>query len=304
MVGSSAERRRGWCGLAAAIGLMVLAGCGEDGQFVLFQSGQEQSSGAAASAAAPKMVERDVEAPDVFKVTDMGLWDGRPSLGGVWVAHPDVKEPERVLIRNAANSKFVIGALFRREMNTPGPILQVSSDAAVELGMLAGAPTELNVVALRREKTAVEAPAADDKATEELKPAGTIEETTLDPVAGAAAAIEAAEVAEAVRSQSTVVPQTRPQTKPPAAPAVAQTRAVSLEKPYIQIGIFSLEQNARSASSKLSNAGIVPQVLEQASQDKVFWRVIVGPTTDVPERTVLLEQIKGLGFADAYPVTN
>ncbi|WP_093039041.1 SPOR domain-containing protein [Roseovarius azorensis] len=305
MAGSSTERRGGWRGLAAGIGLMVLAGCGEDGQFALFQSGQEQSTGTAARTAAPEMVERDVEAPDVFQVTDMGLWDGRPSLGGVWVAHPDVKEPERVLIRNTANSKSVIGALFRREMSAPGPILQVSSDAAVELGMLAGAPTELDVVALRREKTTVEAPAAADEATEELKPAGVIEETTLDPVAGAAVAIDAAEVAEAARSQSVVVPQTRPQTRPQTEPSAApQAQAVSVEKPYIQIGIFSLEQNARAASSRLSNAGIVPQVLEQTSQDKTFWRVIVGPVTDTPERTVLLEQIKGLGFADAYPVTN
>jgi hypothetical protein len=37
--------------------------------------------------AAP-LAERDVEAPEVFDVTDAGLWDGRPSLGGVWVAHP------------------------------------------------------------------------------------------------------------------------------------------------------------------------------------------------------------------------
>ena len=43
------------------------------------------------------LVERDVEAPGVFQVTEAGLWDGRPSLGGVWVAHPDVTEPERVI---------------------------------------------------------------------------------------------------------------------------------------------------------------------------------------------------------------
>ena len=84
-----------------------------------------------------KLVERDIEAPEVFDVTEAGLWDGRPSLGGVWVAHPDVEEPERVIIRNTANGKFVIGALFRRERDIPGPRLQASSDAAAALGMLA-----------------------------------------------------------------------------------------------------------------------------------------------------------------------
>ena len=47
-----------------------------------------------------KLVERDVEAPEVFQVTEKALWDGRPSLGGVWVAHPDSDQPERVIIRN------------------------------------------------------------------------------------------------------------------------------------------------------------------------------------------------------------
>ena len=82
---------------------------------------------------------RVVEAPEIFDVSETGLWDGRPSLGGVWVAHPDVTEPERVIIRNESNSKFVIGALFRRERENPGPRIQVSSDAATELGVLAGA---------------------------------------------------------------------------------------------------------------------------------------------------------------------
>lgn len=96
--------------------------------------------------------QRDVEAPDVFDVTEAGLWDGRPSLGGIWVAHPDAKQPERVLIKNAANNKSVTGALFRRERNLPGPALQVSSSAAEQLGMLAGSPARLQVVALRREQ--------------------------------------------------------------------------------------------------------------------------------------------------------
>ncbi len=106
----------------------------------------------------------DVAAPEVFQATEAGLWDGRPSLGGIWVAHPDVTDPEKVLIRNAANGQSVIGALFRRERAMPGPRIQVSSEAAAELGMLAGAPVELSVTALR--------PAPEDTpATGDSKPA-------------------------------------------------------------------------------------------------------------------------------------
>ncbi len=95
------------------------------------------------------LLETDVEAPERFRAREEGLWDGRPSLGGIWVAAPDVIDPERVVMRNPGNGQEVVGALFRRERITPGPRLQLSSEAAVALGILAGSPTEIEVVALR-----------------------------------------------------------------------------------------------------------------------------------------------------------
>jgi hypothetical protein len=103
----------------------------------------------------------DVEAPDVFEKTETGLWDGRPSLGGVWVAHPDVTSPERVSIVNQANGKSIVGALFRRERANPGPRIQISSDAAAQLDVLAGQPTMLRVVALKRQEELQDAPAEE-----------------------------------------------------------------------------------------------------------------------------------------------
>ena len=99
-------------------------------------------------------VERDIEAPDVFRTSEAGLWDGRPSLGGIWVAHPQTDIPERVIITNGSNNKFVIGALFRRDTKTTGPRLVVSSEAAEALGMTAGVPVNLTVVALRKRSVA------------------------------------------------------------------------------------------------------------------------------------------------------
>jgi len=286
--------------------IAVLAGCDESGKFSLKpdSAGQASAQGATASRASVKLVERDVEAPDVFQVTDMGLWDGRPSLGGVWVAHPDVKEPERVIIRSTSDSKFVIGALFRRERDVPGPALQVSSDAAAALGMLAGAPVQLNVTALRREEAQEAAPEADavpDEAMTLAAPAD-IEATALDPVAGAAAAIDAADVEQAAAGEVSPVASPAPVARPAAAPAPA--RSSSLDKPYIQIGIFSVEENARNTATAMRQAGMVPTVLEQNTQGKAFWRVIVGPATTASERTTLLNKIKGIGFDDAYAVTN
>ena len=272
---------------------LTLAAC-EDGQgFNPFKKNTDHSEASApADSKSTRLIERDVESPDVFQVTDSGLWDGRPSLGGVWIAHPTVVDPERVIIRNSANGKFVIGALFRRERENPGPKLQVSSGAAEALGMLAGQPAKLNVTALRREEVPEAVPAPSGQT---LDAPETIKETALDPIASAAAAIEAADAKPAIK----------PVVKPSAPkPATTPRAASSLTKPYIQIGIFSVQSNATGTAETMRKGGMLPIVKEQSSRGKTFWRVLIGPAGSKSERKVLLNKIKGLGFADAYSVTN
>ncbi len=331
-----------------------------------------------------------VEAPDVFNVVEAGLWDGRPSLGGIWVAHPDVNQPERVVIKNTTNNKSITGALFRRERSQPGPTLQLSSAAAEKLGILAGAPTKVEVVALRRkpveekEPEAEEAPeieaaentpaaedakpqdeAIDTAAAETEKPAkrkwwqkketvaaagatgaaaaaaadtaaeatteaaeqvvetaaeatptptlsdpeitapeekpakrkwwqkkktDTITETPLDPIAGAAAAIEAAEPTPASTT---------------AAVATAQKKIPrSLPKPYVQVGTFNVEANAKSAVSKIERNGMSADIRELKTDDKTVWRVLVGPANTRAERNAIQRDVKDLGFTDAFNVKN
>lgn len=154
----------------------------------------------------------EVEAPEVFQATDSALWDGRPSLGGIWVASPDAVDPERVVMFNPATGKTVKGALFRRERDNPGPRLQLSSDAAEALGVLAGMPTEIQVTALRKEEVVEEivpeavAPIEADSVAAEAEPAdgaeagadaATVAAAALDAVdAGAGAGAEAASAAD------------------------------------------------------------------------------------------------------------
>ena len=271
------------------VAMTVLVGCEGIGPMGLGQgnsaSGQTEST---------KLVERDVEAPDVFSVTDKGLWDGRPSLGGVWVAHPDVTDPERVIIRNEANGKFVIGALFRRERDLPGPKLQISSDAAAALNILAGAPAPLNVTALRREE--VDAPVQDSAPEATIEAPAAVTETTLDPVVASPATIPDAEPTAgdvAIKAPKAAA------TKPPT-PKTAST----LAKPYVQIGIFSIEANANRAANQMRSAGMVPTVKRSEISGKAFWRVVIGPAATKSELNSLLKSIKTEGFSDAYAVSN
>jgi cell division septation protein DedD len=274
-----------------------------------------------------------VEAPEVFQITEAALWDGRPSLGGVWVAHPDVTDPQRVIIRNMANDTSVIGALFRRERDIPGPRIQASSDAAEALSMLAGAPVQLNVTALIREAPDPEPEeAAADITPEPTETAPEPTETSAAVTAPIPTVIDADTVPPSDAESQTPEPERKtgfrwPWSKPAAdatAPLVtggtAAAAAVAaselppastpaavtsdLEKPFVQIGIFSLEDNADRAATRVRSAGMVPNVYEQQSNGQTFWRVLVGPSFSESEQASHLKKLKDTGFPDAYTVTN
>ena len=332
-------------GLVAVIAVSITAceegtspslfkGNGEGGGlFSKNQATPEQSSGNGSI----KLVERDVESPEIFQVTEKALWDGRPSLGGVWVAHPNNKQPERVIIRNETNGKFVIGALFKRERDNPGPKLQLSSDAAGALGVLAGAPTTLNVTVLRRETVTVDdgggSPINTETVTTEvLEPTSTeeIESSVLKSVAEAetkakadttktvdiAANKEAKEPetkpllrpvkktsnAPKVAATPVATVATAPVAKPKAAPAPTATSGLS--QPYIQLGFFSVEANANNTLKSLETRKIPGKVTKSTAKGKTFWRVLAGPAQTKGERSSYMTEIKKMGFADAYLTKN
>lgn len=373
--------------LAFAAGLVV-SGCqlGTPGTGTAPAVQSAPSDAAATTSASPanRVIERDVEAPNVFQRDETGLWDGRPSLGGVWVAHPSARDPERVLIRNAATGQSVIGALFRRERENPGPRFQVSSEAANALGILAGAPTEISVTALRLERIEMEiapdpapsvATAAEETlptevaaapeqpaqpATPDAAPEGQVEitqadpaprrsffdrfrrnrstepeiaETTLAPAAGAATAAAGAATATAANAvaqpaQAQEQPRRRrslrdlfrrrapePEATPDttqielpetmiasAPPAATQPAPSQLGRPYIQIGIFSVEQNAINSRAQMRSAGLNADIRRGRVGENQFWRVVVGPAATSAERRTILQRVRGLGFADAYAV--
>ncbi len=167
-----------------------LAAC-EEGLNLGAGSGSEEVGAVPVTLDASEGAVRDVERPDIFSTTEDALWDGRPSLGGIWVAHPDVTTPERAIVTNNTTNQRIAAALFRRERDNPGPRIQLSSDAAVALNILAGAPTEVTVVAVRQERIEIEEP--EPVISDEVVGEDASDE---DAIAAAAAATEAAEAAE------------------------------------------------------------------------------------------------------------
>ena len=290
--------------LLAGGAVLALSGC-EMGNGQVENPPAGESTGAKTQRTT-RLVERDVEAPQVFQVSDQALWDGRPSLGGVWVASPDVTDPERVIMRNPANGKFVIGALFRRERDNPGPKLQISSDAADALGLLAGQPAKLSVTALRREQAESQAPSAPVLDSNESLAAATAAPGAIDAggvtsaplaapgaaksgapaAAGAAAAIAAAEASPATAKAAPAAAK--------AAPAKAAAPAATGSGRPIQIGFFSLEANATRAVDTLAKAGVQATKRKESASGKDYWTVVTRGDA------ALLKKIKGAGFSDAY----
>lgn len=181
--------------LLVFVGVLGLSACAEGA----LDFGTDDTSGSATATVTREGVQ-DVERPDIFTTSEQALWDGRPSLGGIWIAHPDVTDPERAILINEDTGQRVAGALFRRERENPGPRLQLSSDAAVALNILAGQPTEVTVIAVRREE--IEVPDAEEAAED-------VAEGEAEEIEGEGIATEGAEVAATADAASEEAPRRR-----------------------------------------------------------------------------------------------
>lgn len=102
-----------------------------------------------------EIIERDIEAPDIFDITETAFWEGATTAGGIWATYPKDIQLERVIIRNKTNGKFVIGTLLNHNNTEVGPYIGLSSDAAAALDIPAGMLVEVTMTALRRETVTV-----------------------------------------------------------------------------------------------------------------------------------------------------
>ena len=209
--------------------------------------------------------ENDVEAPEIFNAEGLAYWDGQSSLGGVWITHPNIDQPTRVLIKDKYGNSSVIGAIFNRSSDIDEKRMLLSSEAAASLGVKKNENRIITVTALRALKT--------------IESSKNITES--DNIETGATSDKTVET-ESMNSQN--------------------ASAIDLAKPYIQVGIFSIEQNARNTAEVMHQLNIKPTVKKQTSRNKSFWRVIVGPAGDINERSTLLQKVKAVGFGDAYAV--
>ena len=107
------------------------------------------------------------------------------------------------------------------------------------------------------------------------EPAGAaITSEPLDPLAAATEAVEKAEAAQ----------------------------AGGLERPWLQVGMYSTEANAQVAAERLTAVETPATVAGGTYKDAPIWRVLIGPAEDRAAMRALIEKAEALGYTDAYPV--
>ena len=191
------------------------------------------------------------EKPEILDISASVIWDGDQTLGGNWISHPNVASPERVLIKNIANGKSIVGAVFQQTKKTKTGSALISSDAAKALDIVQNEKTKVQIVAVR-------VPESSDQPSITSK-SKTAKNASLEIIAS---------------------------------------------KPFIQVGIFGVQNNAKKTKDQMLNLNLPVNILDFQIKEKPYWRVVVGPASTSDNRKKMLKAIKSAGFTDAYHVSN
>ena len=77
-----------------------------------------------------------------------------------------------------------------------------------------------------------------------------------------------------------------------------------LAKPFIQVGIFGVKNNADKTKNKMVELDLPVTVFNFEIKGKQYWRVVAGPANSSDVRSEMLQSIQIAGFRDAYFVSN
>jgi hypothetical protein len=77
-----------------------------------------------------------------------------------------------------------------------------------------------------------------------------------------------------------------------------------LLKPFIQVGIFGVENNANKTKDQMLQLDLPVNILDFQIKGKPYWRVVAGPASSSDNRRSMLKTIKSAGFTDAYFISN
>ena len=102
------------------------------------------------------------------------------------------------------------------------------------------------------------------------------------------------------------VPESTAPTKIIAEPNTAKSASPETKptKPFIQVGIFGVQNNANRTKDQMLKLSLPVNILDFQIKGKPYWRVVAGPASTSDSRKNMLKDIKSAGFPDAYYVSN
>ena len=191
------------------------------------------------------------EKPEILDISISVIWDGDQTLGGNWISHPDVDSPERVLIKNLANEKSIVGAIFQQANKIKNGSAQISSDAAKSLRIAKNKQTKVQIIAVKE----ITSTASKKKIDESV-------------------------------------------------PAKQNITNTKLSKPFIQVGIFGVQDNAANTRDQMLQLNLPVNIIKFQIKGKPYWRVVAGPANTSNSRNKMLNLVRSAGFTDAYFISN
>ena len=105
----------------------------------------------------------------------------------------------------------------------------------------------------------------------------------------------------AVRVTESTSPNPKIASSSTANDAVIETK---LSKPFIQVGIFGVQNNANKTKDRMVRLNLPVNVFDFQIKGKPYWRVVAGPAETSDSRKNMLKLIRSAGFKDAYFVSN
>lgn len=231
-------------------------------------------------------------------------------VNGLTAAHPTLPMPVNVRVTNLENGKSLVLRVNDRGPFKHGRIIDVSKRAAQLLGFYGKGTAKVRVTYLARSDEPAGTPA--DTVTETAvaaAPTAAVQVASLDPAVATPATSPSPQQASAYASSadtessgslSADVPSPSPErldrkleAKADEAPVVSTVPVPAVTHIYVQVGTFSIRDNAERLKDKLVAAGnLTISPIDRKGQ--TLYRVRVGPFDDVSAADSALAQVNGI----------
>jgi rare lipoprotein A len=230
---------------------------------------------------------------------------------GLTAAHPTLPMPVNVRVTNLENGKALVLRVNDRGPFRRGRIIDVSAHAAQLLGFYGKGTAKVRVTYLARADlpgapadTMTETAVAAAPAVAAAVPTATVQVASLDPVVATPATTPSPQTASddvpPASASSADPPSPAPERpdatleakadEPPIATSVAGPAVTHI---YVQVGSFSIRDNAERLKDRLSAAGNLT-ISPIDSKGRTLYRLRVGPFDDVSAADSALAQVNGV----------